>query len=64
MAGGKEFFFLQLDAFPRRIAQHAIKTPRSKHLRKGNGPVEDAGGFAHVLRVVEGVQVLLGVGRA
>ena len=48
VAGGKEFFFLQFDALPRRVAQHTVKTPVAvgstgrKHLRKRQGPVEHA----------------------
>ena len=42
VAGGKKFFFLQLDALPRRVAQHAVKAARRKHLGKGQRPVQHA----------------------
>ena len=59
VAGGEEFFFLQLDAFPRRVAQHAVKAPRREHLRKRQWPVQhaglDAGGVGGgTLRLVQG----------
>ena len=42
VAGGKKFFFLQLDALPRRVAQHAVKAAGGKHLGKGQRPVQHA----------------------
>jgi hypothetical protein len=40
VAGGEKLFFLQLDALPRRVAQHAVKAATGKHLRKGQRPVQ------------------------
>ena len=68
VAGGKKFFFLQLDALPRRVAQHAVKSARRKHLGKGQRPVQHArllargagSGHGGVLRVGAVGQALRG----
>ena len=63
-AGGKEFFFLQLDALPRRVAQHHRKTAFGGHLRKGQPPMEHAVGAAQVVRGLRqfGLGRLVGIG--
>ena len=58
-AGGEEFLLAHLRDFPRRVAQHAVKTACRKHLGKGQRPVQHArllaggagGGHGGVLRV-------------
>ena len=68
VAGGKKFFFLQLDALPWRVAQHAVKAAGGKHLGKGQRPVQHArllaggagGGHGGVLRVGGVVQPVRG----
>ena len=47
---GKKLFFLQLDAFPRRVAQHAVKPPLGKHLGKGQRPMEHSRVLTRLLR--------------
>ena len=43
MAAGEELFFLQFDAFPRRIGQHAGETAGGMHQRKSQRPMQYAG---------------------
>ena len=58
VAGGEEFFLLQLDAFPRRIAQHAVEAALREYLRKCQRPVEHAGLLAGRACSGDGVGVL------
>jgi hypothetical protein len=53
VARRKEFFFLQLDALPWRVAQHAIKAALGSHFRKFQRPVEEALRLAQLLHLLQ-----------
>lgn len=41
VASGEKFLLLQLDAFPRRVAQHDIETAGRKHFGKFQRPMKE-----------------------
>ena len=59
MPRGEEFFFLEFDALPWRVAQHAVKSALGKDLGKGQGPVEHAGFGAALARGLQLFDVTL-----
>ena len=50
LAGGEEFLLLQLDALPRRVAEHDIEAAGRHHVGKFERPMEGAGLAGEVLR--------------